>query len=49
MSDSTSSNELLSLDKLMDGLIQKFNPNNANNININYKFIFDGHDPIYRS
>lgn len=47
MSDSTISNELLSLDKLIDGLIQKFNPNNANNININYKFIFDGNDAIY--
>ena len=31
----------------MKGLISKFNPENAKGIDIIYKFLFDGYDPIY--
>lgn len=44
---STSSNTLMPIDSLMNGLIKKFNPENAEGINITYKFVFDEHDPIY--
>ena len=44
---STSSDTLMPIDSLMNGLIKKFNPENAEGINITYKFVFDEHDPIY--
>ena len=47
--DNTSSsvNELIPLDMLINGLIKRFNPENAEGVDITYKFIFDEHDPIY--
>ncbi len=42
-----SSNELITINVLMNGLISKFNPENAEGINITYKFLFNGYDPIY--
>lgn len=41
------SNKLISLDKLMNGLVSRFNPENAEGIDVTYKFIFDEHAPIY--
>ena len=43
----SSPNELISINLLMKGLISKFNPENAKGIDIIYKFLFDGYDPIY--
>lgn len=31
----------------MEGLIRKFNPENADGLDITYKFLFQGYDPIY--
>lgn len=41
------SNQLVSLPELMNGLVSRFNPENAQNFEATYKFLFDGHDPIY--
>lgn len=40
-------NEILPLNVIMDGMVAKFNPANAIDKHIIYKFIFDGYDPIY--
>lgn len=42
-----SSSRLLPLDMLLNGLVEKFNPENARGLDITYKFMFEGHDPIY--
>lgn len=41
------SNGLISIEALMKGLIKKFNPENAEGLDITYKFMFDDHEPIY--
>ena len=46
-SNESSSNGLVPINLLMKGLISKFNPENAEGIDITYKFLFDGYDPIY--
>ncbi len=44
----SSNNNLIPLDRLFNGLIKKFNPQNAKDLNITYKFIFKEYaDPIY--
>lgn len=40
-------NEILPLNVIMDGMVAKFNPANAVDKHIIYKFIFDGYNPIY--
>lgn len=42
-----SNNKILPLDMLLDGLVEKFNPENAKGLDITYKFMFEGYDPIY--
>ena len=43
----SSSNELVPINLLMKGLISKFNPENAEGVDIIYKFVFENYDPIY--
>ncbi len=40
-------NKIIPINQLMNGLIRKFNPENAEGLNITYKFLFEGYDPIY--
>lgn len=43
-----SDNNLVPIESLFNGLIRKFNPENAKNLDITYKFIFKEYsDPIY--
>lgn len=43
----SNSSTLIPIKQLMEGLIRKFNPENANGLDITYKFLFQGYDPIY--
>lgn len=43
----SSSKELIPIDTLLNGLLKRFNPENAEGLDITYKFIFEGYDPIY--
>ncbi len=38
---------LMPISQLMGGLVAKFNPDNAKNVNLTFKFCFEGHNPIY--
>lgn len=42
-----SSDILVSIEALMNGLVKRFNPENAEGLDITYKFVFEGHNPIY--
>lgn len=43
----SNSSTLIPIKQLMEGLIRKFNPENADGLDITYKFLFQGYDPIY--
>lgn len=38
---------LMPISQIMEGLIKKFNPDNAKDVDLTFKFCFEGHDPIY--
>ena len=43
-----SNNKILPLDMLLDGLVEKFNPENAKDLDITYQFIFKEYkEPVY--
>lgn len=41
------SSDTVPIDTLMNGLIKRFDPENAEGIDITYKFVFDENEPIY--
>ncbi len=43
----SSNNNLIPVDTLFNGLIKKFNPENAQGLDITYKFNIEGYNPIY--
>lgn len=45
--NNSQSDETLPLEEIMNGLVAKFNPENSEGIDITYKFIFEGYEPIY--